>query len=842
MRIVVAVFFVVMVVVPAVVLLRSFHPNPPDLSAYAGMSPDEMLGYAARHGDLPAMRAALSDGAEINRCSDTWQAPVAAAAELGQLEAVKLLLRRRADINRRTAKMPPAVEAAIGAGQSACAQYLLDHGARCDPMTVAAFRGDVDALTPVRKAEPADVPRLQHLAKIAVANGHADMFHDLLVKIRSQPGQSDWEVDDGTVVTAIARGHKDVVEAVLDTTPYLQKLNQGGVMRLAGAAAESPGMRDWLIAKGFKVPEYTDGERLIDATEHEDIPEMARLLKKGVDINYRGESSWTPLTKAAAWNKERAAKFLLAHGADPNSVHLPGWDYTAICLTSNPRIADAVLAAGGNINATLYKRNVHIMDYNLCFGHTEMVKWFLEHGVDLNKAQCDSPDRTFLYEAGNAEIAELLIAHGVDVDHKDKNGETALYWLCFFGQNPAETVRVLLKHGADPNVKDNRGMTPLMGARDGATVDALIEGGADINVKPPDGLTLISSAAYGDATRLKALLRHGVPFDKKTDGPTLMMDAAWRNQVDIISALLDEGVDPNLKGLWNKQANDYMTPLEAAVVDGQFDAAKLLVEHGAKIEETDAHGKPGLDNMANALHNRRTAMVKLFWEHGDRSISPLLYAISQGASLDEVRTLLNSGTPADPPQDKAITPLAEAALLGRLDVAELLVARGAHVNAGGSLDPKHPVFVMTPISLAAGEGQDEVVAFLLAHGAKFDQETTWFAVWNCNPYPDQRGKEHFEKTIQELIEAGALKGLSEKEQAKLLTAAIFSRYPGGNEKVIQMLLDGGLSLKARGEDGKSVIDLAHEACQQESCSTPTKEMMAFLDKSSGGTQASPARP
>ncbi|HEX4140506.1 MAG TPA: ankyrin repeat domain-containing protein [Candidatus Methylacidiphilales bacterium] len=839
MRIVVAAFFILVVVASAILTLRSFHPCQPDLSAYAGMTPDETLAYAARHGDLPAMRAALDSGADVNRAPDGGRTPLAAAAESGQLEAVKLLLDRGADINRKTEKSPPPAQAAIESGRTECAQYLLDHGATCDPLPAAAFKDDEAALQPALAAEPVDLKQLQHLAKIAAVNGHADLFRELLSKIRTQVGQSDWEVDNGAVVTAIARGHKEVVQAVLDTSPYLQKLNQGGVMRLSGAAAQSPGMRAWLISKGFSIPQYTDGEQLIDATEHEDLPEMARLLKKGVDINYRGESSWTPITKAAAWNKVRAAKFLLAHGADPNSVHLPGWDYTAICLTDKPEIADAVLKAGGNINATLYKRNVHIMDYAVTFGATDMVKWYLAHGVDPTKVQCDDPSRTFLYDAGNPEIAELLIDHGVDVNHKDKQGETALYWICMFSRHPADTARVLLKHGADPNEKDNRGFTPLMSAKDGATVDALIAGGADVTLKPPDGVNLFSASAYGDASRLAALLRHGVPFDKKTDGPTLMVLAAWRNQVDVISALLAQGVDPNIKGCWNKQANDYMLPLTAAVTDGQYEAAKLLVDHGAKIEEAEDHSEPGMNNMANALHNRRAAMVKLFWEHGDRSISPLLYAVSQGAPLEDVQKLLDSGIPADPPQDKMLTPLADAALLGRMDVVQLLVQHGARVNAGGALNPKAADYVLTPLMLASGEGQDEVVAYLLQHGGKFNNETLWFAVWNCNPYPDQRSKDHFEKTIKLLINAGGLKGLSEKDQAGLLTAAIFSRYPGGNQKVIQMLLDGGLSVNARSDGGKSVLDLAHEACKDETCSTPTREMMAFLEKSSASGKSSP---
>jgi ankyrin repeat protein/beta-lactamase regulating signal transducer with metallopeptidase domain len=826
------------IVVVAAILVLGRQTEKVDLSNYAGLKPEEILVTAGQRGDMPVIRKMLRDGVDVNVVAkvDMRQTALTAAASADRQEAMRFLISKGADINLKVDQTPSTVEAALMNGRTECTDYLLNHGAICDPTIVAAFHGDRAAIQSALAKEPVDLKQLKLLAQVAADSGQADTFRLLVTKIRTQPGQAQWQLGDGEVVRAISHGYRDVVQAVLDESPYQDKLNQFGVMRIGGAAAQSPGMQEWLISKGFKVPEYTDGERLIDAAEKEDIPEMDRLFKKGVDINYRGESSWTPITKAATWGKVGSVKFLLAHGADPNSVHLPGWDYTGICLTGKPEIADMLLAAGGKINATLYKRNVHIMDYCVTFGPTEMVKWFIDHGVDPSKVQADGPDKTFLFNAANPEIAELLIQHGVDPKQVDKeDGTTALHWICMFGKQAAETARVLLKHGADPNARSKSGITPLMWAKDGATVDVLVEYGADINAKTRDGQTMIATSGnVADASRIEALIRHGAPFDPKTNGATMMMRAAWSNQVDIIAFLLNHGVDPNLKGCWNKEGNDYMTPLTAAITDGQYDAAKLLLDHGARIEEPDENGKSGLNNMLNALHNRRTQMVKLFWENGDRSISELCYAVSQGKPVGEIQKLLDGGIPADPPQDKKFTPLAEAALLGEMDVVQLLVQHGADVNAGGALNPKHPVYVMTPIMMAASEGQDETVDFLLRHGAKFEYETLWETVWNCHPYPDQRSKDHFEKTTKLLIDAGGLKSLSEKNQAKLLCAAIFSRYPGGNQNVIKMLLDAGLSLHTRGEDGKTVMELAQEACKESTCSTPSKEMMAFLEQANGG--------
>ena len=523
-----------------------------------------------------------------------------------------------------------------------------------------------------------------------------------------------------------------------------------------------------------------NGEQLIDAVAREDIPEMSRLLKLGTDVNFRGKDDWTPITKAAASGKVASVQFLLAHGADPNSVK-KNWDYSALCLAKKPEIADMLLAAGGKIDASRF------MHYGVMFGFPEKVEWLIAHGVDPTKMQGHNPDETLLFDAGSPEVAEILIQHGADVNARAKNGETAIESICFENAKPAEIARVLLKHGADPNARNDNGSTPLMYAYDGATVDVLVEYGADVKAKNKHGDGVIGNAR-GDASRLQALIRHGAPFDPKTDGPTMMMDAAWRDHVDVIASLLSLGVDPNLKGTWNKEANMYFTPLQESVTSGHLDAAKFLLDHGAKVEPRVIDGKPGPDEMVGALYNRRQDIVQLFWESGIRSISELTYAISQGEPVGAVQKLLDNGIPPNPPQDKFISPLTLAAELGQLDVVTLLVQRGAKIDGLGALSEP-------PLDQAATEGQDEVVDYLLHHGAQVDYQALWNAVWNSHPYEDQRSKDHFERTVKLLIDAGTLKNITPEQSGQILSAAIDTRYPGGNATVLKMLMEAGLSPK-----------------------------------------------
>ena len=518
------------------------------------------------------------------------------------------------------------------------------------------------------------------------------------------------------------------------------------------------------------------GEQLIEAADRGDLTEMKRLLKRGTDVNYRGIDDWTPLTKAAVSGKTGSVKLLLANGADPNSTKT-NWEYNALCFAQKADIADLLVSAGAKLDAPMCMR------YSVSYGKPEKVQWLIARGCDPSKLPGGPPGENLLSNVRNPQIAELLIQHGVEVNARSKYGVTALDSVCFWEKHPVEIVRVLLRYGADPNARDRSGNTPLSYAQDGATVELLIQHGADLKAKNKYGFGVLNYR--GDASQLETLIRHGVPFDPTMDGPTLLTYAAKSGNIEVISYLLKLGVDPNLKGLLNKEADFHLTPLEVAVSSGKTDAARLLLDHGAKVAPPlYLNRKLVSDVMASALLNRREAIVKLFWERGGRSISELTYAISQGAPLGEIKKCLDSGILADPSRDKSLSPLGVAALLGRLDVVELLVQRGAVIEHDGIMGG--------PLGLAAREGQDKVVDFLLRHGARVQFEVLDNAVYNCNPDPDQLPKENFEKCVKLLIDAGTLKKLTPEQGGRILAAAIETRNPGGNSSVLKSLLDAGL--------------------------------------------------
>jgi len=430
----------------------------------------------------------------------------------------------------------------------------------------------------------------------------------------------------------------------------------------------------------------------------------------------------------------------------------------------------------------------------------------IDRGTQLPKV--DDKGEPLLFTARTAAVVDILLKHGADANAHNLQNQPAINYFCRIGgSQAAPIVEVLLKHGADANSRAGElGETPLMDAEDGKTVDVLFAHGADPSIKRTDGVGVMSGVGMQRTDYLEALLRHGVAFDPKTDGSTILLRASWVSNLPIMKVMLDHGVDPNREGLWAMVHGkpDMMKPLTAAVVDGQFEAAKLLLDHGAKPD----------DAMDTALTNRQSKVVKLFWDHGVRTISELSYEITQRAPVADLQKLLDSDVPADPPQDakSSYSPLTLAAQLGELDAVKLLVTRGADVNKGAVPHPKFAVYITSPLVMAASEGQIEIVQFLLDHGATPAPQALWQAAENSTPYNDQKPKEDFEKCVRVLIDAGALKGATPEMQGYILASGLGTRQGPPNAAVVKMLLDAGISpevpmpyIVENGEKPNSVI-------------------------------------
>lgn len=263
-------------------------------------------------------------------------------------------------------------------------------------------------------------------------------------------------------------------------------------------------------------------QQLIDACFRNDIETAKRLIKSGVNLDFKSISGWTALMHAVHLNSELTT-ILIDHGANLDLQDFNG--LTALMHLSYPdHQAELLIAHGADINIVDYRGETALM-HAAKKNNISAVRLFLEKGMQVD--QISAEGETALFFAGMKgffKVADILIDAGDNVlavpNHQDPIGQTLLMEAAFEGKH--DFVEYLIRKGANVHLTNYYGRTALIECHEDIVqneqcIELLIKHGADINAQDTFGHTLLHVAAENLFlnSNVEYLIKKGADFEIK---------------------------------------------------------------------------------------------------------------------------------------------------------------------------------------------------------------------------------------------------------------------------------------------------------------------------------------
>ena len=466
-------------------------------------------------------------------------------------------------------------------------------------------------------------------------------------------------------------------------------------------------------------PQIDGATALHWAVYRDDLETAQLLLRAGARANVANRSGITPLAMACLYGNVNMINTLIAAGA--NAKELGPTGETTLMLAArngNPEAIKVLIAAGADLNAKENLRNTTALMWAVEQKNSAAVKALLDAGADF-RARTGPAGLPRNYMAARVDTAgvEAAVRRYADaaaagrtyeeqVEFEEKNG--IVHEGRRAAAQPARPAAAAVAANQPP---------PVVQADDTEVVIAGLVGSGG------GGLTaLVLAAREGDLQSAKFLLDAGADVNQVTEyGWTPLLTATNNRHYKLAMFLIERGADVNRanKGGWTPL---YLATDNRNIEGGDFPVPKPDMDHLEYIKFLlDRGATPNARIKDNTL-TRTIFTMQWFFESG---ATPFVRA-GQSSDIELMKVLLAHGADPKAATDHGDTALTAAAGIGwvegvtyehsakaNLETIKMLLDLGLDPN-GTNRDGR------APLMGAAMKGRNEVVQFLVDHGAKLE--------------------------------------------------------------------------------------------------------------------------
>jgi ankyrin repeat protein len=717
------------------------------------------LHVAVIEGKKEAAELLIAAGADVNARDNAGLTPlhlaVSSAAPTGPTDIVELLLARGADVkakdNTGGTPLHTATLAAVTSGRTDILELLIARGADVNAKDNAGETALLHAPGGMPFIWPGiGHPYFQEVARLLVARGaELDIFSastlGMLERVKAllaaNPDLIAVKDQYRLLATnrAVPGGYRHVVDFLEDEGGYLDPGAINLMVFIYFMAGEP----------GFAVKRQAEIGEIQAAVVAGDLGKVRTLLAaKPKLVRTQGADYRILLHHAAAGGQKAVAALLLSMGAPVNAREMNG--RTPLHLAAEA-------------------------------GHKEVVELLIVSGADLNATDKGGGTAFFLAnEKGHKEVVELLQRHGAKTDVKRVAVLPLAAWTQLpqekSEETPAGEIRAAIRAG---NVEKLRIM--------------LDRSPALLNAKCRDGLTPLVGAVtdtLGNMT-VPAGLRKAAELMIARGAEVDFFTACRLGLLDRVKVFL--AVNPQL--LCSRDPKYLMTPCDWATVGGYLHVVRFLEDEGA-------YWTPDVGFMMGRLGGLSQETAEIMTKR-ERDMVEVVAAVAvpQETPQDWERvTKLLTGNLVKARDASGQTLLHRAAMANSKDLAWLLIAKGARVNARDSQGN-------TPLFHAVTSAPDREIAMLLISSG-VDVNAAMVGGYTALLFAAARGDKDLAAS---LVSHGA--NVNAKNDQGI--TALHMAADQGRRDLAELLLGAGANVNAKDNEGKTPLQYAAWADQKD---------------------------